>query len=130
MSDCLFCKIIAGEIPSAKVYEDELCYAFKDISPLAPMHFLVIPKQHFASAAEVTPENEAVVGHIYSVIAKLAKERELTDEEKVERAALRQEYVNSVLGDLRNQLNNTYVMDEKGNKTKLTQWSEDRKLGK
>ena len=51
-----------------------------------------------------------------------------TDEEKVERAALRQEYVNSVLGDLRNQLNNTYVMDEKGNKTKLTQWSEDRKL--
>ena len=63
MSDCLFCKIIAGEIPSAKVYEDELCYAFKDISPLAPTHFLVVPKQHFASAAEVTPENEAVVGH-------------------------------------------------------------------
>ena len=61
-------------------------------------------------------------------LAKLAKERELTDEEKVERAALRQEYVNSVLGDLRNQLNNTDVMDEKGNKTKLTQWSEDRKL--
>ena len=61
-------------------------------------------------------------------LAKLAKERELTDEEKVERAALRQEYVNSVLGDLRNQLINTYVMDEKGNKTKLTQWSEDRKL--
>ena len=61
-------------------------------------------------------------------LAKLAKERELTDEEKVERAALRQEYVNSVLGDLRNQLNNTYEMDEKGNKTKLTQWSEDRKL--
>ena len=63
-------------------------------------------------------------------LAKLAKERELTDEEKVERAALRQEYVNSVLGDLRNQLNNTYVMDEKGNKTKRTRWSEDRKLGK
>ena len=61
-------------------------------------------------------------------LAKLAKERELTDEEKVERAALRQEYVNSVLGDLRNQLNNTYVMDEMGNKTKLTQWSEDHKL--
>ena len=61
-------------------------------------------------------------------LAKLAKERELTDEEKVERAALRQEYVNSVLGDLRNQLNNTYVMAEKGNKTKLTPRSEDRKL--
>ena len=74
MSDCLFCKIIAGEIPSAKVYEDDLCYAFKDISPLAPTHFLVVPKQHFASAAEVTPENEAVVGHIYTVIAKLARE--------------------------------------------------------
>ena len=55
MSDCLFCKIIAGEIPSAKVYEDDLCYAFKDISPLAPTHFLVVPKQHFASAAEVRP---------------------------------------------------------------------------
>ena len=54
----------------------------------------------------------------------------VTDEERAEQAALRQEYVNSVLGDLRNQLNNTYVMDEKGNKTKLTQWSEDRKLGK
>ena len=61
-------------------------------------------------------------------LAKLAKERELTDEEKVERAALRQEYVNSVLGDLRNQLNNTNVMAAEGNKTKLTQWSEDRKL--
>ena len=79
MSDCLFCKIIAGEIPSAKVYEDELCYAFKDINPLSPVHFLVIPKQHFASAAEVTPENEAVVGHIYSVIAKLAKEQGFAD---------------------------------------------------
>ena len=72
MSDCLFCKIIAGEIPSAKVYEDELCYAFKDINPLAPMHFLVVPKQHFASAAEATEENAAVIGHIYAVIAKIA----------------------------------------------------------
>ena len=79
MSDCLFCKIIAGEIPSAKVYEDDLCYAFKDISPLAPMHFLVVPKQHFASAAEVTPENAAVVGHIYTVIAKLAREMGFAD---------------------------------------------------
>ena len=46
MSDCLFCKIIAGEIPSNKVYEDELCYAFYDIAPMAPVHFLVVPKQH------------------------------------------------------------------------------------
>ena len=74
MNDCLFCKIIAGEIPSKKVYEDELCYAFYDISPLAPTHFLVVPKLHLASAAEITPENAAVVGHIYAVIAKLAHE--------------------------------------------------------
>ena len=74
MPDCLFCKIIAGEIPSKKVYEDELCYAFYDISPLAPTHFLVVPKLHLASAAEITPENAAVVGHIYAVIAKLARE--------------------------------------------------------
>ena len=61
-------------------------------------------------------------------LSRLSRERELTDEEKVERAALRQEYVNAVLGDLKNQLNHTYVMDEKGKKTKLTKWSGDRKL--
>lgn len=79
MNDCLFCKIIAGDIPSKKVYEDDLCYAFYDISPMAPTHFLVVPKQHFASAAEVTEENAAVVGHIYAVIAKLAKELGFAD---------------------------------------------------
>ena len=63
-------------------------------------------------------------------LARKAKLGELTDEEKVERAALRQAYVNAVVGDLRSQLENTYVMDEKGNKTKLTKWSEDRKAGK
>ncbi|MBE6954408.1 MAG: histidine triad nucleotide-binding protein [Ruminococcaceae bacterium] len=77
MSDCLFCKIVAGEIPSNKVYEDELCYAFYDIAPMAPTHFLVIPKEHFASAAEVTEENAPVIGHIYKVIAKLARELNL-----------------------------------------------------
>ena len=56
MSDCLFCKIVAGEIPSNKVYEDEQCFAFYDIDPQAPTHFLVIPKAHIASAAEVTAE--------------------------------------------------------------------------
>ena len=76
--DCLFCKIIAGEIPSNKLYEDELCYAFYDIAPMAPVHFLVVPKQHFASAAEVTAENSAVIGHIYEVIAKLTKELGIT----------------------------------------------------
>ena len=74
MSDCLFCKISAGEIPSNKVYEDELCYAFYDIAPQAPTHFLVIPKAHIPSVSAVTPENSAVVAHIFEVIAKLAKD--------------------------------------------------------
>ena len=74
MNDCLFCKIIAGEIPSKKVYEDELCFAFYDIAPLAPTHFLVVPKKHLASAAEIGEEDATLVGHIYAVIARLAKE--------------------------------------------------------
>ena len=74
MNDCIFCKIAAGEIPSTKLYEDELCVAFNDANPMAPVHFLVIPKEHFASAAEVTAENAALIGHIYEVIAKLASE--------------------------------------------------------
>ena len=53
MEDCLFCKIIAGDIPSSKVYEDDLCYAFNDIDPQAPTHFLVIPKTHIASVAGI-----------------------------------------------------------------------------
>ena len=72
--DCVFCGIAAHEIPSNILYEDELCFAFKDIEPLAPMHFLVIPKQHIASAAEIGPEMAPVVGHIYEVIAKLSRE--------------------------------------------------------
>ena len=75
MSDCLFCKIIAGEIPSSKVYEDDLCYAFNDIAPQAPTHFLVIPKAHIGSVSEVNADNSAVVAHIFEVIAKLAKEK-------------------------------------------------------
>ena len=74
MSDCLFCKIIAGEIPSSKVYEDDVCYAFNDIAPQAPTHFLVIPKAHIGSVSEVNADNSAVVAHIFEVIAKLAKE--------------------------------------------------------
>ena len=72
--DCLFCNIASGKIPSKKVYEDDLCYAFYDIDPQAPTHFLVIPKAHIASVSAVTPEHEAVVGHMFSVIAKLAQE--------------------------------------------------------
>lgn len=79
MSECLFCKIIAGEIPSRKVYEDELCYAFYDIDPQAPTHFLVIPKEHIVSCGEVTAENAAVVGHCFQVISKVTKELGLQD---------------------------------------------------
>ncbi len=74
MSECIFCKIMSGEIPTTKVYEDELCFAFLDIEPLAPTHFLVIPKKHIASAAEIDQEMAPVVGHIYQVIANLAGE--------------------------------------------------------
>ncbi|MEA4932116.1 MAG: histidine triad nucleotide-binding protein [Lawsonibacter sp.] len=73
MSDCLFCKIAGGEIPSSKLYEDDQCFAFYDIAPQAPTHFLVIPKAHIASVAEVTGENSAVVAHIFEVIASVAK---------------------------------------------------------
>lgn len=71
--DCLFCKIVSGDIPSTKVYEDEICLAFRDINPQAPTHILVIPKAHIASVAEINSENASVVGHIFSVIAKIAE---------------------------------------------------------
>lgn len=74
MENCLFCKIIVGEIPSKKAYEDDLCLAFYDIAPQAPVHFLVIPKAHIGSVAEVDDDNSAVVAHIFAVIAKLTKE--------------------------------------------------------
>ena len=74
--DCIFCKIISGEIPSKKVYEDESVYAFYDINPMAPVHVLIVPKTHIASINELTPENSAVVAHIYEVAAKLAAEHE------------------------------------------------------
>ena len=77
MTDCLFCKIISGEIPSVKVYEDEYCYAFNDIAPAAPSHFLVIPKQHIPSAAAVTPENSMIVAKCFEAIAKITKENRI-----------------------------------------------------
>ncbi len=75
MSDCLFCKIAAGEIPSTKVYEDEKVYAFLDIDPQAPHHIIIIPKEHIASGNEITEENATVVGHIFAVAASIAKEK-------------------------------------------------------
>jgi len=70
--DCLFCAIIKGDIPSKKLYEDELCYAFADINPQAPIHCLIVPKKHIGSVDEITEENSSVVAHIFSVIPKIA----------------------------------------------------------
>ena len=75
MEDCLFCKIVKGEIPCNKVYEDEEVLAFYDINPVASIHILVIPKKHIASVAHLTNEDEALVGKIYSVINKIAEEK-------------------------------------------------------
>ena len=71
--DCLFCKIIAGDIPSTKVYEDETVYAFRDIAPQAPTHILVVPKAHIADCNDVTAQNSAVVAHIFEIIPTIAK---------------------------------------------------------
>ncbi len=70
--DCLFCKIIAGDIPSTKVYEDEYVYAFNDINPMAPVHVLVVPKTHICCADAVTEENSSWVAHIFEAIPKIA----------------------------------------------------------
>ena len=74
MADCLFCKIIAGEIPSTKVYEDDYVLAFRDIEPQAPEHIIIIPKVHIASANEITAENSNVIGKIFEVASKIAKD--------------------------------------------------------
>ena len=80
MEDCIFCKIIKGEIPSTKVYEDEEILAFKDINPVAPIHILVIPKKHIESVVHLQKEDEAIVGKIYGVINKIAEEQGFKDE--------------------------------------------------
>lgn len=72
MNDCLFCKIIAGEIPSTKVYEDESVYAFRDINPQAPVHVLVLPKQHIACADEIDESNSYLVAKCFEAIKKIA----------------------------------------------------------
>lgn len=77
--DCLFCAIINGDIPSKKVYEDDKCYAFLDIAPQAPVHCLIIPKEHIASVDEINEANSQSVAHIFTVIPKIAKELGLKD---------------------------------------------------
>ena len=71
--NCLFCSIIKGDIPSSKVYEDELCYAFRDINPQAKVHVLIVPKLHVASCDEINEKTKDTVGHIFSVIPEIAK---------------------------------------------------------
>lgn len=75
--DCIFCKIISGDIPTSKVYEDETVIAFNDIEPQAPVHILIIPKEHIASAAEINEDNSALIAHVFEVAAKIAKEMNL-----------------------------------------------------
>lgn len=75
--DCIFCKIAAGEIPSTKAYEDDTVLAFYDLEPQAPVHILIIPKEHITSVAELNEGNSAVVSHIFEVAAKIAKEKGL-----------------------------------------------------
>ena len=78
MSDCLFCKIISGDIPSEKVYEDDDVLAFRDISPQAPVHILVIPKMHIASAADITADNSAYAAKCLEAVSKIAAQEDLS----------------------------------------------------
>ncbi|MBR6115536.1 MAG: histidine triad nucleotide-binding protein [Oscillospiraceae bacterium] len=78
MTDCLFCKIIAGEIPSTKVYENESVYAFRDINPQAPTHILVVPREHIGSVAELTSANSAAAAKCLEAVAEIARQEGLT----------------------------------------------------
>ena len=77
MSDCLFCKIISGDIPSDKVYEDDVMYVFKDIAPKAEVHLLAIPKEHIESLNEVNDKHDAIMAHMIKQLPKLAKQQGL-----------------------------------------------------
>ena len=79
MTDCIFCKIIAGDIPSNRVYEDDLVYAFRDINPQAPTHILVVPKTHIADLNGIHAQNSNLVAHIFTVIPQIAQAEGLTN---------------------------------------------------
>ena len=79
MSDCLFCKIIAGQIPSKKVYEDDKVYVFEDIQPVAPTHVLIIPKRHFAGLKEAEAADAEIIGYCHLIAAKIGRERKIED---------------------------------------------------
>ena len=78
MSDCIFCKIIGGEIPSTKVYEDDFVLAFRDIAPQAPTHILVVPKVHIPACDGITGDNSAIAAHIFEIIPQIARAEGLT----------------------------------------------------
>ena len=80
MNDCLFCKIINGEIPSTKVYEDDLVYAFRDINPAAPVHILIIPKEHICCANELEQRHKELIGHIVLTAKKIAENEGIADD--------------------------------------------------
>jgi histidine triad (HIT) family protein len=77
MSDCLFCKIIAGQIPAKKIYEDDKVFAFEDVNPQAPTHVLIIPKQHVVGLKEAKPEDAEILGYCQLAAAKIARERQI-----------------------------------------------------
>ena len=77
MSDCLFCKIVAGDIPSSKIYEDDYVYAFKDIDPKAPFHAIIIPKEHISSADEINAENSHLIAKVFEAVAKISVQEKL-----------------------------------------------------
>jgi histidine triad (HIT) family protein len=79
MTDCIFCKIIAGEIPSTQVYADARVTAFRDINPVAPTHILIIPNQHIPSINDLAPENEATMGYLFSIAKKIAAQEGLAE---------------------------------------------------
>ncbi len=80
MEDCIFCKIIKGDIPVTKVYEDDLVVAIEDIGPVAPLHLLIMPKRHIVNSLDLQPEDEALIGHIFRVAATIAREKGVADE--------------------------------------------------
>lgn len=79
MTDCIFCKIISGEISSQKLHQDELATAFRDLHPVAPTHVLIVPNKHIASVNDVTPEDETTLGHLYVVAKQIAAQEGITD---------------------------------------------------
>ncbi len=78
-NDCLFCRIIRGEIPSAKVYEDEYVYAFRDINPIAPVHVLIVPKEHVTDALALTGEKASLAAHVFEAAAAIARREGLAE---------------------------------------------------